>query len=306
MTVMFDQKISDGEWLRRLWSGPETVKTPAKPAPTEDIEARNDGVAAEKEKAGPRRKMGLTGWLASAAAVMTVFAIALNGVLTSHTHPQPTAHHTTQPVPVAATSPAPTTPVADTDPPLPFISHADCPPGPSNDGRGLANPQNPVPWICVHRTDGQSLHMTLTGVGAVEHSYVITGFVIIPGDAGPADVNGHDPWLAHRCVKLLSLQFNDIERTPPVSLDTQCKRGEAFVRVPNVKASRVTLIEQLTRRPQAQPPAKQATSGVGGFLEDFIFPQPQLPTAGQPDTGTDPSDGTFAVGEVKILGHEAT
>jgi hypothetical protein len=97
------------------------------------------------------------------------------------------------------------------------------------------------------------------------------------------------------------LQFNDVEHSAPIDLDTGCVRGEASVAVPGVTASRVTMIVRDVIRPPAAPAPSPQTGG--DVVKDMMFPNRDDVISPQP--GADPADGTFAVGGIKIMGHEA-
>lgn len=193
------------------------------------------------------------------------------------------------------------------DQPLPFTAAADCPAG-STTAQSIADPDKPTPWICIRHTDGQPLTITL-GPSGMEHSYVITAVSIVPGDITPAQGSATEPWLQHRVVTRLQWQFNDTAGTV-LSQSTGNIHGEAVLPVPRINASRITVLIQETSRPPAQAaptegpqaaPSGQIFSDILGSPASGGSPQPSLPVG----DGPDPSDTTFAVTSIKIIGHKA-
>jgi hypothetical protein len=248
-----------------------------------------------------------TPWVAvtfGAAAILATVVTVSAGVLTSRDPqpPQPPPHTSTAARPPTPVPPTSTTP-ATTDAPIPFTASADCPPG-STAAQSLADPQARTPWICARSVDGQVLTIDLG------RAYVITAVSIVPGAVNKtgSDDQG-DPWLQHRVVSRVQWQFNDTDKTIKTQ-NTGNVHGEAVMPVPNLLASAITVIIQQTSRP---PMVAPTTTPAPGRQDSILAPilgaspspdqqSPQLPGQPQP---VDPSDGTFAVSSIKIIGHKA-
>ncbi|MGH3556050.1 MAG: hypothetical protein ACRDTK_00755 [Mycobacterium sp.] len=255
----------------------------------------------------PRSLRRFTPWVAvafGAAAVLATTVTVGAGVLTSRDPrpAQPPPHNSAAarpPAPVPPTSSTPTT----TDAPIPFTASADCPPG-STAAQSIADPQARTPWICARSVDGQVLTIDLG------RAYVITAVSIVPGAVNKtgSDDQG-DPWLQHRVASRVQWQFNDTDKTIKAQ-NTGKVHGEAVMPVPNLLASAITVIIQETSHP---PMVAPTTTAAPGREDSILAPllgappspdqqSPQLPGQSQP---SDPSDGTFAVSSVKIIGHKA-
>lgn len=251
-----------------------------------------------------------TPWVLGVFAAVAVVATAATtlGVLVSGPDTPPARVHTPRTTPAPSLAAAPTTAPPDTeDRPLPFTARADCAGG-STSANSVADPDRPSPWICVRHTDGQPLYITL-GPAGIEHSYVITAVSIIPGDTAPAQGSGGDPWLQHRVVSLLTWRFNDVANTG-IDQNTGDVHGDAVQPVPNISASKITAIIRQTSRPVAATPAPTSAPNSGPF--GGILGGPSSSAQSDPITGglggnqdRDPSDGTFAVSGIKIIGHKA-
>lgn len=248
-----------------------------------------------------------TPWVAvtfGAAALLATVVTVGAGVLTSRDPraPQPSPRTSTAAHPPAPVPPTSTTPTT-TDAPIPFTASADCPPG-STAAQSLADPQARTPWICARPVDGQVLTIDLG------RAYVITAVSIVPGAVNKtgSDDQG-DPWLQHRVVSRVQWQFNDTDKTIKTQ-NTGNVHGEAILPVPNLLASAITVIIQETSRPpMVAPTTTEAPDRQDSILAPILSAPPspdqqstQLP--GQPQPG-DPSDGTFAVSSIKIIGHKA-
>lgn len=270
-----------------------------------DLEAPADDLPADSKR--PSSLPRFTPWVAvffGAAAVLATVVTVGAGVLTSGDPrpPRPPPDTSTAARPPAPVSPTSTTP-ANTDAPIPFTASADCPPG-STAAQSLADPQARTPWICTRSVDGQVLTIDLG------RAYVITAVSIVPGavDKTGSDDQG-DPWLQHRVVSRVQWQFNDTDKTIKTQ-NTGNVHGGAILPVPNLLASTITVIIQETSRP---PMVAPTTTDAPGRKDSILAPilgappapdqqSPQFP--GQPQPG-DPSDGTFAVSSIKIIGHKA-
>lgn len=290
----------------------EDPSTDADSAPSSDPQPEGaiggrveDGEPAAKQVRPRRYTPWVLGVFAAVAVVATV-ATTL-GVTLSGPDAAPPRVHPSRPAPAPSLAAAPTATAPDTeDRPLPFTARADCAGG-STSANSIADPERPSPWICVRHTDGQPLYITL-GPAGIEHSYVITAVSITPGDTAPAQGSGGDPWLQHRVVSLLTWRFNDVANTG-IDQTTGDVHGEAVQPVPNLSASKITVIIRHTSRPVAATPAPTSAPD-GGPFSGILGGPPGAPT-GPPTSGQgvnqdrDASDGTFAVSGIKIIGHKA-
>lgn len=290
----------------------EDPSTDADNAPSSDPQPEraiagpvDDGEPAAKEVRPRRYTPWVLGVFAAVAVVATV-ATTLGVTLSGPDTPHPRVHPS-RPSPAPSLAAAPTTTSPDTeDRPLPFTARADCAGG-STSANSIADPERPSPWICVRHTDGQPLYITL-GPAGIEHSYVITAVSITPGDTAPAQGAGGDPWLQHRVVSLLTWRFNDVANTG-IDQTTGDVHGEAVQPVPNISASKITVIIRHTSRPVAATPAPTSATD-GGPFSGILGGPPGAPTGPTTDSqgvnqDHDPSDGTFAVSGIKIIGHKA-
>jgi hypothetical protein len=270
-----------------------------------DLDSPSDDPPADSRAASSLPRF--TPWVAvtfGAAAVLATVVTVGAGVLTSRDPrpPQPPPHTSTAARPLEPVPPTATT-RATTDAPIPFTASADCPPG-STAAQSLADPQARTPWICARSVDGQVLTIDLG------RAYVITAVSIVPGAVNKAGSDDQgDPWLQHRVVSRVQWQFNDTDKTIKTQ-NTGNVHGEAVLPVPDVLASAITVIIQETSRP---PMVAPTTSEEPGRQDSILAPilgappspdrqSPQLPGQPQP---RDPSDGTFAVSSIKIIGHKA-
>lgn len=276
-------------------------------------DADDDGGAADDDDnaAAPTRPRRFSPWVAGvfggAVALATVVtAVGANVAVRPDPVTPPSPARTSLAAHPTAAKPS-SVPGDSGDQPLPFIALADCPPG-STPAQSLADPDKPTPWICVRHTDGQPLSITL-GPSGMERSYVITAVTIIPGDIGPAQGSATPPWSRHRVVTRLQWQFNDTASTV-LTQNTGNVHGEAVLPVPRINASKITVIIQETSRPPATAVSATPTTQDGTPFTDLwgttpanATPGPTLPV-GDPQQ-VDPSDTTFAVGGIKIIGHRA-
>jgi hypothetical protein len=301
--------VSDHQWLRQI--GVDDPHANPDDGHDANLAADDQGRAHDAVidlDAGspnePSRARRYTPWVAGAfvaAVVAATVATMLGVTLWSPDDPSPPRRHPVKSAASAtAAAPTPPVPAATDDHPLPFTAAADCPPG-STTAQSIADPEKPSPWICVRHTEGQPLYITL-GPAGIERAYVITAVSIVPGDTAPAQGSGGgDPWLQHRVVTRLQWQFNDTAHTV-VDQDTGNGHGEAVKQVPGISASKITVVIQQTSRPAVATPT--TTPGEdGGPLSGIV----SGPTTSPDPSGSepDPSDGTFAVSSIKIIGHKA-
>lgn len=319
----------DQNWLRRIGvatAAPET--DPQSPADDEDLCASpcGDLEPDEYDETGdvvdldspsdqqplthnqqPSSVRRCTPWVAvvfGAVAVLATMATFGAGMLSSRDRrpPQPPPHTTVAARPPQPVSPPLTAP-EPADAPIPFTASADCPPG-STAAQSVGDPQARTPWICARPVDGQVLAIDLG------RAYVITAVSIVPGAVNKAGSDDQrDTWLQHRVVSRVQWQFNDTDKTIKAQ-NTGNVHGEAVMPVPNVLASAITLIVQETSRPTV---VASTTAAAPGRQDSILAPilgappspdQQSLQLPGQPQP-VDPSDGTFAVTSIKIIGHKA-
>lgn len=210
-----------------------------------------------------------------------------------------------------ATTPASVSVSADvdgTDHPLPFTASADCPPG-STSAQTLAGADSVNAFVCVrNRVDGQVVELGLP------KTFVITAISITPGWVGK-DSSGTSQWSQHRVVTRVQYVFNDTDHTM-VMQETGNVHGEAVLPIKHVLASRITMLILQTSRPPVEPSTSAGPTPSGGLLNGLFdgngpndappstsMPPPLLGSGGQ--TPTDPVDATFAISNLKIIGHEA-
>lgn len=262
--------------------------------------------AASGAKPATRRRFNP--WVAAgfgAAAVVATIVTFAAGAITSHDDPAPPA-----PPSVVARPPQPPAPASNppavTDEPLRFTATSDCDrlPG-SSPAQLLADPQAKAPWICASPAAGEVLHIYL------DRPYIITAVSIVPGAVNKTNTTDQgDPWPLHRVVTRLQWQFNDTANTIKPQ-KTGNVHGEAVQAVPSVLASEITIIIQETSRPplMAAPTSTTAAPSGDGILGPILGGPSggDVPTApvlpGQPDR-PDPSDGTFAISSIKVIGHQ--
>jgi len=241
-------------------------------------------------------------------AVLATVVTLIAGSLASRDEPAPPptpTSHARAPLP----PPPPSVPPAAVDGPLRFTATSDCDrlPG-STSAQLLADPQSSVPWICASQIPGQVLKIYL------DQPYIITAVSIVPGAVNKTNpTDDGDAWLRHRVVTRLQWQFNDRANTIK-SQKTGDVHGEAVEPIPNTLASEITVIIQETSRPPkvaaptTTPTPAPGSDGILGPILGSNGPQqdpadeaPLLP--GQVER-PDPSDGTFAVSSIQIMGHK--
>ncbi|OBI32854.1 hypothetical protein A5710_14410 [Mycolicibacter sinensis] len=209
-----------------------------------------------------------------------------------------------------APPPPPAAPAAGVDHPLAYTADAlgSCAPG-STAAQTMASADENTAFVCVRGgADGQTILIDLG------RSYVINAIALEPGWLGK-DATGAPQWLQHRVVSLVDYMFNDTEATR-VTHVTGNVHGEALQPIKHVTASQIRILIRQTSRPPAEPvQPPPADNGPGGLMEGLGVPTAPGPTAppalpfdalgGQSaDTNSDPVDATFAIGKLKIIGHE--
>jgi hypothetical protein len=274
----------------------------------DDYAADDDGTG-DDDTAAPRRRFNpaVAASFVGTAVVATVVTL-IAGSLASRDEPAPPpipTSHARAPLP----PPPPSVPSAAVDGPLRFTATSDCDrlPG-STSAQLLADPQTAVPWICASQIPGQVLKIYL------DQPYIITAVSIVPGAVNKTNpTDDGDAWLRHRVVTRLQWQFNDRANTIK-SQRTGNVHGEAVEPIPSTLASEITVIIQETSRPpQVAPPTSipAPAPGSDGILGPILGSNgPQQDPADEPGLlpgqaeRPDPSDGTFAVSNIQIMGHK--
>ncbi len=200
----------------------------------------------------------------------------------------------------------------DADQAIPFTASANCPTG-STSAQALTDVASDSAWVCVRgdqgaTVDGQVLHVDFG------RSYVLSAVSVTPGWVAKTP-GGKDEWLQHRVVSRLQYMFNDTERTI-VTQDTGNTHGPVTTALPRkVMASAVTVVILQTSRPPASPlPTSEPDAfGAPGFGDSMLGTDgaplssdavsTTEPLAPDNQDG-DPVDATFAMSELKFLGHE--
>jgi hypothetical protein len=274
-----------------------------------DDDDDDDDSTGDDTAASPRRRFNpvvAAGFVGTAVLATVVTLIA--GSLASRDEPAPPptpTSHARAPLP----PPPPSVPPAAVDGPLRFTATSDCDrlPG-STSAQLLADPQSAVPWVCASQVPGQVLKIYL------DQPYIITAVSIVPGAVNKTNpTDDGDAWLRHRVVTRLQWQFNDRAYTIK-SQKTGNVHGEAVEPIPSTLASEITVIIQETSRPpKVAAPTTTPTPAPGsdGILGPILGSNgPQQDLADEPGLlpgqaeRPDPSDGTFAVSSIQIMGHK--
>jgi hypothetical protein len=324
-----DDQIDEDDWAASLLFGPEPSAAP-EPEPNDDEDPGHhdhddggpddDALPTPDTSVGPDEPIDANAGAKKAAVVLgagllvAVVAIAL--ALTGFgQRDEPAVADTAPNVPARATT-APTQsapPPPDSDQSVPFTASANCPAG-STSPQALTDTAGDSAWVCVRgapggQVDGQVLHIDLG------RSYLLTAVSVTPGWVAKTP-GGKDEWLAHRVVTRLQYIFNDDDRTI-LTQDTGNTHGPVTTPLPHrVLASRVTVVVLQTSRPPASPPPTAGATDTAqpGFLDSVLGtagePAPsdatQTSAAADPAeqlTG-DPVDFTFAIAEMKFIGHQ--
>jgi hypothetical protein len=269
----------------------------------DDTATGDDDTAAARRRFNPVVAAGFVG-----TAVLATVVTLIAGSMASRDEPAPPptpTSHARPPLP----PPPPSVPPAAVDGPLRFTATSDCDrlPG-STSAQLLADPQSSVPWICASQVPGQVLKIYL------DQPYIITAVSIVPGAVNKTNpTDDGDAWLRHRVVTRLQWQFNDRANTIK-SQKTGDVHGEAVEPIPSTLASEITvIIQETSRSPQVAAPTTTPTPAPGsdGILGPILGSNgPQQDSADEPPLlpgqaeRPDPSDGTFAVSSIQIMGHK--
>jgi hypothetical protein len=292
------------------WLEHEEGETGALAEPVDlDDPPGTDGGAGDPE---PRFDRKVATWLGALGAAAVVAAIVGAVVFYSGPgdEPAPAAASVVDPVAVVTSAAPKSTPDSGGDDrPLPYSADAanSCPAGGSTPAQTMAANDSRSAFVCVRGgVDGQRIDITL------DKMYMITAISLTPGWVGP-DSSGKPQWSEHRVVTLVQYMFNDTDATV-IEHDTKNVHGESVKPVKRVMASKITMLIRQTSRPPADtpPPSPSAAPGLslpsvfgGGAASTTPTPPSSgLPLFGDTQSNSDPVDATFAIGSLKIIGHE--
>jgi hypothetical protein len=301
--------VSTEEWLAEVFGPEPSAAPPTQAADTANTDVRNldteANVAPSRDEsapdvnAGAKRVAWVLGAVVAVALAVIVAALVMFGESSSPTSQrQPSVSVAAPSVATAASVGAP-----DQDQAIRYTANANCPAG-STSAQELTDTASDSAWVCVRGgVDGQVLHVDLG------KSYVLTAVSVTPGWIAKTP-GGKDEWQQHRTVTRLQYIFDDTDRTI-VTQDTGNTHGPVTLPLRRVLASRVTVIVLQTSRPPADPVPTPA-AGPGGFLDSVLgagggpLPPDSTQTA-EPallEQASDPVDATFAISELKFMGHQ--
>ena len=167
--------------------------------------------------------------------------------------------------------------------------------------------------MCVRGSQGATVDGQVLRIDFAR-SYVFTAVSVTPGWVAKTP-GGKDEWLQHRVVTRLQYMFNDTDHTI-VTQDTANTHGPVTTALPRkVMASAVTVVILQTSRPPASPlpTADPDAVRLPGFGDSMLGADGAPLTAdatsttdprASDDQDDDPVDATFAMSELKFLGHE--
>jgi hypothetical protein len=304
--------LSDTEWLRRqLAADDEVPPAEAAEVAVDDGDGVETSLIHELDAAVPdddgaqpdRFDHRVAIWLGGVAAAGLMTAVAGAVVLYGHGDPKPAASHSASiadPAVAAARITAPSVAPADdgTDRPLLFTASAACPPG-STSAQTLAGADPANAFVCVRDgVDGQVVDIDLG------KTYVVSAISLTPGWIGQ-DSSAASQWTQHRVVTRVQYLLTNGEDRTVLTQDTGNVHGEAVQPVKRVLASRITMLVLQTSRPPAETPTS-TTSAPGGLLDGVVGDAPStVPAVVDQQGSADPVDATFAISNLKIIGHEA-
>jgi hypothetical protein len=299
------------QWLAEVFGPEPSAAPPVQTTGNSEGHAVNLDATEEdppsREESTPDVNAGAkkTAMMLGAGLVLALAVVVAALVIFGASPPPPSPQ---RPAPVASVAPSvpPSAGAApaDQDQAIPFAASANCPAG-STSAQALSEAASDSAWVCVRGgVDGQVLRVDLG------KSYVLTAVSVTPGWVAKTP-GGKDEWLAHRVVSRLQYMFNDADRTI-VAQDTGNTHGPVLLPLRKILASRVTVIVLQTSRPPADPVPTTA-AGPGGFLDSVLGaggapPAPDAAQTSDPmaagEQGSDPVDATFAMSELKFLGHQ--
>lgn len=271
---------------------------------------------AQSQDARPDRYDRKVAWkyvgLAGTAVVAT---LVLATVCYSPDSPSAPAQRPTAGVPAAVAVARPTpsagTAAGGVDRPLPYTADAQgsCAAG-STPAQTMSGNDPRNAFKCVRGgADGQTIRIDLG------RTFVITAISITPGWVGK-DASGVSQWSQHRVVTLVQYEF-DHDPSSLVTQDTKNVHGEAIQPIKHQLASTIQLLIRQTSRPPAEPQQSSGPTPGDSGLTGIFGPSAPNSSAGPPtlslgpaggpsSPGTsDPVDASFAIGNLKVIGHEA-
>jgi hypothetical protein len=294
-------EVDDTAWLRQQMYGDEPV-----PADSHPIVAGTDGEpdesAAPPEPAsdtGERRFDASVAVRLAAVAVIAVILTVAGAVLAYGGNTEmvaPLRDSVADPAAVAPTAaaPRPSLDAAEGDRPLPFTASAACPAG-STSAQTMTGTDPRSAFVCVRDgVDGQVIDIDLG------KTYVLAAVAITPGWVGE-DASGALPWEQHRVVTRVQYLLRNGPAVTVLIQDTGNVHGEAVTPVARVLASRITMVVLQTARPPTAPTPSLAPDSVFGDGPTFSTAAPGF----EDNAPVDAVDATFAISNLKIIGHEA-
>lgn len=325
---MSDHLVAEAEWAADILHGAESSSAPPTETRTDDeiaesasgsaeSDARTDGVEldpppresdAHDVNAAAKRTAVVLG-----AGMVCAIGLVAAMLLTSRDTPPPPP--TPSAPPVMAPAPAtPTTPVMplESDHVILYTAAATCPAG-STSAQALADTTSDSAWVCVRGSQGATVDGQVLRIDFAR-SYVFSAVSVTPGWVAKTPA-GKDEWLQHRVVSRLQYMFNDTGHTI-VTQDTSNTHGPVTTALPaKVMASAVTVVILQTSRPPTSPlpTGEPDTLGIPGFGDSLLGPDGAPLSADATATtdprtadeqDNDPVDATFAMSELKFLGHE--
>lgn len=321
---MTTRALSDEEWSEQVTGfGRHDGDLPSDDAEGADVDGTSPvfddagtepvDLDAEGESAPRRFDHGVAwGFAGVVAAALTVVLVAAAALHSRDAAPAQSGGGIDEPRAVQAAAPAPAPspvpPAPGVDRPLPYTADArgSCAPG-STPAQTMSGEDPRNAFVCVRGgADGQTITLDLG------RTHVITAIALTPGWVG-LDASGVSQWSQHRVVTLVQYVFDDPDRTL-ITQDTRNVHGEAVQPVRRVLASRVQLLIRQTSRPPVEPRHPAAPPESGGLLPGVFGDEAPVPSTRFPDDAFgratddpngDPVDATFAIGALKIIGHEA-
>jgi hypothetical protein len=296
-------EVDDTAWLRQQMYGDEPVPADSNPI-VAGTDGEHDDSAALPEPAsdsGERRFDASVAVRLAAVAVVAVILTVVGAVLASGGHTGvvvPVRDSVADPAAVAPTAAAPRTSLdaADGDRPLPFTASAACPVG-STSAQTLAGADPRSAFVCVRDgVDGQVIDIDLG------KTYVLAAVSITPGWVGE-DASGALPWEQHRVVTRVQYLLRNGPAVTVLIQDTGNVHGEAVTPVARVLASRITMVVLQTSRPPTEPSSSPSPAPDSVFGDGSTF-STAAPGFGD-SAPVDAVDATFAISNLKIIGHEA-
>jgi hypothetical protein len=266
-----------------------------------DLSAATNGAASKPHRFDKKVALGFGGALGAAVLVAAIVSMIFYGGSGEKpvTVRQASVADPAVAAPVAPSEAPPAAAVA-VDRPLPYSADAvgSCLPG-STTAQTMTGSDPHNAFVCAREGDGQVIEIDLG------KSYVITAISLTPGWVG-TDGSGVSQWSQHRVVTTVQYTFNDTDRSL-VTQETKNVHGEAVQPIKRVMASKIRMLIRETSRPPADPSDESAEQRP---LDGLPALPHTPPPAGYGDPlfgsspNSDPVDATFAISNLKIIGHE--